>query len=199
MPLHFRDLRHEQRRFYCEHIGRADLRTVCILVNKQDIASPENFTKESRLYFYTTRLLLERISWYCRDHKTVHDLGDGSVDVVFSNRASMNYGNLKDYLRYMDANRTAIGYRAEPGIVRPDQVSSFTAGKGMGLQIADAVASSYYKAVEANAYGFTEESYARALLSRAYRHNKEVWGYGVKIMPRETEEKRRRGELLQGW
>lgn len=198
-PLHFRDLRHEQRRFYCEHINQADLKTVCVMVNKHDIASPETFVEESRLYFYTVRLLLERISWYCRDHKLASDPGDGSVDIYFSNRASMDYGELKAYLKYLEANREALGYRGAKGIIRTDQVSALSAGKRMGLQIADAIACSYFKAVEANPYGLTEESYARTILSRAYRYKAQVWGYGIKVMPRETEEQRRAGNLLQGW
>ena len=69
----------------------------------------------------------------------------------------------------------------------------------MGLQIADAVASSYYFAVEKSCYGFTEESYAKLLLPRAYRHDGQLWGYGIKMAPRETEERRRAGEILPGW
>ncbi len=121
------------------------------------------------------------------------------MKVVFSNRATMNYKALQQYLEYLDTNRAALGYRAAPEIIRPDQISSFTAGKRMGLQIADAVACSYFKAVEANAFGFTEESYAKSIVARAYRHNGELWGYGLNVMPRETEEKRRAGGILQGW
>jgi len=142
-PLHFRDLGHEQRKFYASHISQADLHTVSVLINKQAIVAPENFIEQTRPYFYAVRLLIERLSWYCRDHIRKEDIGDGSV--------------------------------------------------------ADAVASSYFFAIETNRYGFTEDSYAKLLLPRAYRHQGQLWGYGIKIMPRETEEKRRDGTLLIGW
>jgi len=86
--------------------------------------------------------------------------------MVFSNRAAMDYDDLRKYVEYLssrseplrrfsisenyertgagylDANRTALGYRAEPDIIRSTQIATFTHGKRMGLQVADAVASS---------------------------------------------------------
>lgn len=69
----------------------------------------------------------------------------------------------------------------------------------MGLQIADAVASSYFFALNTNDYGFTEDAYAKLILPRAYRHEGKLWGYGLKILPREAEERRRSGAILPGW
>jgi hypothetical protein len=198
-PLHFRDLRHEQRKFYAGRLGAADVRTVTVLIHKPDLTSPETFQAGSRLYFYAVRMLSERISWYCRDHRRRDDPGDGSVRLVFSNRATLDYDELRGYLGRLEDNRDALKYGAAPGIVRADQVETHTPGRRMGLQLADAVASSYYFAVWTNPYGFTEDSYARLLLSRAYRGEGKLWGYGVKIIPRESEEKRRGGVFLPGW
>ncbi len=198
-PLHFRDLKHDQRRFYAEHISRASLRTVSVMINKREISNPEKFTPDSGLYFYAVRLLVERASWYCRDHKRRDDAGDGCLKLVFSNRAALDYTELANYLRYLETNRIALDYRAAPGVVRPEDLCTYTSGKRMGLQIADAVASSYYSAVEKSSFGFTEESYAKLLLPRAYRHDGQLWGYGIKMVPRETEERRRAGEILPDW
>jgi hypothetical protein len=198
-PLHFRDLPHEQRKMYAQRVGGADLQALNVLIHKPDLASPEKFTDGSRLYFFAVRLLVERLSWYCRDHKRKDDAGDGSVEIVFSNRASMDYDELRKYLEYLDTNRIALDYKAEPGVIRSDRIATYTHGKRMGLQIADAVASGFFYAVEPSPYGLTEDGYARLLLPRVYRHQKQLWGYGVKIFPRETEEKRRKGEVLPGW
>jgi len=198
-PLHFRDLRHEQRKFYAARVAQADLRTVTVMIHKPDLTSPEKFREETRLYFYAVRLLVERISWYCRDHGRRDDPGDGSVRLVFSNRATLDYEALRGYLTHLDANRAALNYGAAQGVIRVEQVETHTHGRRMGLQVADAVASSYYFAVWENGYGFTEDAYARILLPRAYRGDKKLWGYGVKIIPRESEEKRRQGLFLPGW
>ena len=195
-PLHFRDLRHEQRKFFAHRISCSALRTITILISKPDLASPENFGTGSRLYFYAVRLLVERLSWYCRDSRRRSDTGDGSVALVFSNRASMDYQALRVYLERLETDREAFGYRATPDVVRPDQLSTHTHGRRMGLQIADAVASSHYYAVEPSAYGLTEDGYVRLLLPGAYRHRGQLWGYGVKLFPGEVEDRRRRGEIL---
>lgn len=198
-PIHFRDLKHEQRKFYAARLGRADVKTLTILVHKPDLVPPEDFRAETRLYFYAVRLLVERISWCCRDHRRKDDTGDGSVNLVFSNRATMDYKALNDYLCRLDENRVPLDYQATPGIIRPGQLETHTHGRRMGLQLADAVASSYYYAVWVGPYGFTEEAYARLLLPRAYRHDGRLWGYGVTIVPRQGDERRRKGEILPGW
>jgi len=198
-PIHFRDLKHEPRKFYAARLGRAEVKTMAVLIHKPDLASPENFLEESRLYFYAVRLLAERISWYCRDHRRKDDPGDGSVKLVFSNRATMDYQALNDHLCYLEDNRVALDYKAAPGVIQPDQFETHTHGRRMGLQLADAVASSYYYAVWVGPYGFTEDAYARLLLPRAFRHDGKLWGYGVKVVPRESEERRRKGEFLPGW
>jgi hypothetical protein len=196
-PLHFRDLKHEPRKFFAARLGQADLRTICVLIHKPALTSPEKFTAENRLYFYAVRLLVERISWYCRDYKRKDDDGDGSVRLIFSNRASLDYDDLRRYLLYLQDNRIALEYRAETNVICPDDMETYTHGRRVGLQLADAVASSFFYAVEPNAYGLTEDAYARFLLPRAYRHNGQLWGYGLKLMPREAEEERRKGLVLR--
>ena len=56
----------------------------------------------------------------------------------------------------------------------------------MGLQIADAITSSYYKAVEPSADGFTEDAYVRLLLPRAYQGDDSVQGIRFKHCSEET-------------
>ena len=142
-------------------------------------------------------MLVERISWYCRDHKRKDDDSHGSVRLIFSNRASLDYDDLRRYLLYLQNNRIALDYRADTNVIHPDEMETYTHGRRVGLQFADAVASSFFYAVEPNAYGLTEDAYARFLLPRAYRHNGQLWGYGLKLMPREAEEERRKGLILR--
>ena len=191
-PLHFRDLKHDHRKFYACEVGKALMRTVSICICKPELLSPEKFQDNHRLYFYATRLLLERVSWLCRDNKRTNDVGDGSADLMFSNRSSMNYQNLQNYLERLRKDEKC---RMDSTIVRADQLSTFSSGKRMGLQIADAVASSTYFALEKNSFGQTEDSYLRAMASRIYLHKGQAHGYGIKIIPDVAEQKRRRGEI----
>jgi len=195
-PLHFRDLKHEARKYYSTKVGAAQLKLVSVCIYKPDLTSPEVFQKEFRLYFYATRLLVERISWCCRDHTRKNLPGDGSVEIIFSNRGYMDYRAMCGYLERLEADPAAHDYRADLNVVKSSQVQTMSPGKRMGLQIADAVAASTYFALESNDFGQTEDAYLRAISPRLYRQNGEPWGYGMKLMPKEAEEKRRRGELI---
>lgn len=198
-PLHFRDIKHEPRKFYANRIAQADLRTVAVMVNKPSLSAPEVFATESRLYHYSVRLLAERVSWYCRDHHRPDHDGDGSVELVFSNRSTLDCAKISAYMRYLEENREALQYRAAEGVIRPEQVVTYSHGRRMGLQVADAVATSYFYAVEPSPYGFVEDSYARLILPKAYRYKSSLWGYGIKLMPKEAEERRRQKQILVGW
>lgn len=53
----------------------------------------------------------------------------------------------------------------------------------MGLQIADAVASGFFKAVEPSRFGHTEDRYARMLKGIVYHQERCYEGYGLKFWP----------------
>jgi len=186
-PLHFRDLRHEHRLPYIDAIANAKLSTVSILIHKPSLKEPEKFRQRYRLYFYAVRLLLERISWYCRDHKTGHDGGDGSTEIIFSNRSGMSYQEMRDYISYLKDHTGVFDVRIEWGSINADLITAFSPGKRMGLQIADAVAGSFFYAVEPTAYGYTEDRYARMLKPVVYHHKGRYSGYGIKLWPREVD------------
>src|SRR3954470_5576610 len=79
-PLHFRKLDHHQRVAYVTELAmqRARMRTVSVLVHKPSLKDVERFKGKYLLYRYATRFLLERVSWFCRDHRRVTDAGDGT-------------------------------------------------------------------------------------------------------------------------
>lgn len=181
-PLHFRDLRHEHRLPFLDRIGRAPLRAINVLVHKPSILEPETFREGNRLYFYAVRLLLERVSWLCRDRRRDGD-GDGTAEIVFSNRSGMSYEDLRAYLRLIAGQSTNVHWES----LRCDEIVAYSAGRRMGLQIADALASSFFKAVEPSRFGHTEDRYVRMLRPVVYRSQGIYRGYGVKIWPREAE------------
>lgn len=186
-PLHFRHLKHEQRLPYVDRISKANLRTVSVLVHKSSIQEPEKFQGRYRLYFYTVRYLLERVSWYCRDHRTSRDQGDGSAAIAFSNRSGMSYKKLREYLDLLKERTGFFDVRIDWNVIRTEQIEAHPAKKLMGLQIADAVASSFYFATQQR-YGFVEDRYARMLKPVVYHHEGRYQGYGLKFWPRDVDE-----------
>lgn len=186
-PLHFRDLKHEQRLPFVGQISKAKLRTVSVLVHKPSIKEQEKFHERYRLYYYAVRYLLERVSWYCRDHRPPGNLGDGSAETIFSNRSGMSYEEIRDYLRLLQDRTPFSDVRLEWSIIRMDQITPYTPGKRMGLQIADAVASSFYYAVQPSRYDYIEDRYARMLKPVVYHRQGQYVGYGLKFWPREVD------------
>jgi hypothetical protein len=98
----------------------------------------------------------------------------------------MSYDELCDYLTQLREHSGMFDVRIEWQVIRADQVCSLTAGKRMGLQIADAVASSMFCAVQVSQYGFVEPRYARMLAPVVYSRKGWHVGYGLKFWPRDV-------------
>lgn len=183
-PLHFRNIKHGQRLPYIHLISQAPLRIISVLIHKPSIIKPEIFLKGYRLYFYAVRLLIERISWLCRDHyiESVHP-GDGFAELIFSNRTSISYDEMKDYLGLLQSKTEHLNVKISCGHVDLNNIKALPSAKRMGLQIADAIASSFFFGVEKSGYGFIEDRYARMLKPIVYCYNKQYLGYGLKFFP----------------
>jgi len=179
-PLHFRELKHEQRVPFVRMIGQAKARSVNVLIHKPSIPEPENFQQlKYSLYRYACRLLLERVSWFCRDHYR-DEQGNGRAELIFSNRSAMSYEDLRSYLQQLKddvMHDVRIDWNVvDPGLVRPvnhDQLA--------GLQLADAVATSVFYAVHKNQYGEQEDRYLKLVSPIIYRRDGKMEGYGLKF------------------
>src|ERR1700693_1771256 len=89
--LHFRKLKHNRRLEWIGRIAASVCTVSSVLVHKPSLDSAI-FRPESALYNYATRLLIERISWFCRDS------GGGQVRMFFSNKANLSYQDLREYI-----------------------------------------------------------------------------------------------------
>lgn len=191
--LHFRDLEHDVRKYYAARIAKADLTTAVVLIKKRDLVPLYQTPAEQKqvgevLYHTATTSLIDIISHYCINERNSKDFGDGSVDLVFSSRSTLDYAELKDFVGEVLADPEPFKHQghANADIIRVSQIQPIMHGKSMGLQIADAITSSYYKAVEPSADGFTEDAYVRLLLPRAYRGDDSLQGIRFKHCSKET-------------
>src|SRR5262249_31487337 len=131
----------------------------------------------------------ERMSWYCRDtHRAGGIGGDSKGKIIFSNRNALSLDQLGDYLvklfngpAFIDNSEVKIHWNSLSA-----EFETYSHGKRAGLQLADAVASSFFRAVEP-LYGFTEPRYAQMLRPVAYNHYGNYLSYGVKIFPHRVE------------
>lgn len=184
-PLHFVDLKHEQRIPYIRRVGDLPLRTVTVAIHKPSIREPEKFQNNKYLlYRYATRLLLERVSWLCRDQRRAEE-GDGFTEIIFSNRSNMSYEDIREYLRLLlrQSKETSQQVQIDPSAIDAERIRAVEHSKLAGLQVADAVASGIHFAVKVNRYGETESGYWSHLQKTLYRHKEVVLGYGLKLWP----------------
>lgn len=179
--LHFRKLNHHQRLPYLRAIGAARLRAVSVLVHKPSLEG-DLYSAKGLLYRYATRLLLERVSWLCRDNRKdpTH-----AAKLIFSNRANMSFEELRGYLTDIRARTDQLRVRIDWTAVDCDSLRVEAHKKLMGLQIADAIASAMFFSVNRNAHGFTEPRYAEMIKPITYAHRGSIFGYGLKFMPAE--------------
>ena len=198
-PLHFVKLDHTQRIPWVREIGQAQLRTVSVLVHKPSIEEPEKFQSQKHLlYRYACRMLLERVSWLCRDNRK-EGAGDGRAELIFSNRAQMSYDELRDYVRRLKSETDSLKVTVDWSVIDPDLLRPVEHSQLAGLQVADAVASGLFAAVNPNRFGDTEDRYARLLLPTVYRHKGTALGYGLMFWPGDFTALKTRNPHLAGF
>jgi hypothetical protein len=181
--LHFRFLKHEHRIPYARSIGVARVKIVSVAIYKPGIPNHEHYQREAHmLYRYACRLLVERISWLCADFKRPDD-PDGKVELIFSNRSAMSYEDLRDYLTLLRDGPPSARCRIYWQHVDPEAVQAVNHDQLAGLQIADAIASGTFLALNLNKYGEYEPRYFELFHSKIYRSRGTSLGWGMKFWP----------------
>jgi len=94
---------------------------------------------------------------------------------------------MREYLRLLESQKASgQDIRIEFDRIPIDKLKTRTPGKLMGLQLADAAAGAFFNAIERDNFGNTEPRYLNMISPVIYRHEKNIQGYGLKIVPRET-------------
>ncbi len=181
-PLHFADLNHDQRKPYLDRIGAARLRTVSVLIYKPLLDASLFQGEPYLLYRYGTRFLLERVSWFCRDHQRKEHAGQ-KARLIFSNRSRMSYDAIRFYLTKLRSG-AVHDVRIEWELLDWENFLNVPHHTMMGLQIADAVASSMFAGVNKSRLGYLETSYARMIAKVVYRHEGKALRHGIKFFPK---------------
>ena len=197
--IHWKDLKHQQKVRYSQIIAKLQTRAIGVCVHKPSLFEPETFQERYRLYFYAVRYLLERLSWLVRDRHNPNKWGgDGTLELLFSNRQGMSYTELKDYLYRLKKQReSGQDVRIEFDKVQIEKLKTQAPGRSMGLQLSDAVAGAFFNALEKDRFGNTEPRYLNIISPILYRNEGNVQGYGIKIIPREAISKLHTEESLK--
>jgi hypothetical protein len=180
--LHCLNLTHQQRVMACNVLQTKAIRSVCVMANKP-VIPPNIYTQKNQLYFYMSRYLIERISWFCRDMRPQVPEGDGRVKIVFSRRGGLSYDGFKSYLnRLKDGDQDGINIHWN--VIDIEGIEAADHGARAGLQIADLIAYCMTAALEPDAYGNCEQRYAEILRPLIYKRGNNFLSYGAKLVPR---------------
>lgn len=190
--IHFKDIPHEKRVRVISEIKTCRAKITSVIINKRRIEQPEIFTAAPfRLYFYATRLLMERVSWYCRDVANGAHLQNCEAKIVFEHRKHLSYEKLKQYFQVLQVAATNDAFlqllthdvRIHWPAINIDTITAAQKHDYAGLQLADCGASGIRWALEENKYGNTEHRHAKNLKPIIYHRNGNFAGYGMKFFP----------------
>ena len=173
--LHWSELSHPRKKAVVEELANSDFSICSVLVDTQhqDIVNTTPKLKGRRLYFYTFRRLVERITWYCDDK-------DYKVRVYTENKGGIKYEELNGYLNYIQSQPDCEIRKGCILGMKPKAKPQSNL-----VQLADCVCGAVQNAVE-HKYGVIEDSYLLMLKDKLYRRDGKVFGYGIKFMPHKS-------------
>ena len=169
--VHFRELREFSKRLLIvSELRDAPFTTVNVIVDTDILDLKDGV----QTYNYMSKILLERVSWYLRDHGMC-------ADVIFSSRNSKRDNELTNYLRDKVLNYD-WNYVVKGTIVSVESRKMETLDL---LQLADICAASMFKAYEPDPMGFIYPCFMNNLKTHLYNRNGRTMSYGVKFYKKE--------------
>jgi hypothetical protein len=195
--FHFVDLNPAKKRAVCAAMATYPIRVFVIASNKKNMKGYHNpwasqLPSNNWFYCWLTRLLLERITHFVYHHSIRRYGSPRKIKLEYSNRGGLSYGQ-------MDAYYTWLRYRSSAGqlvlplgdlywdVMDPSLLEVYAYESRAGLHLADAVAGSFFKAVDRHDTRACDPQFARLLEPRMARwpdsKRGQISGYGLKLMP----------------
>jgi len=175
-PLHWTSLSHPRKKALIDILKEKDFSFCSVIVDTEHVDIVNTYPKLSgrRLYHYSFRQLVERVTWYCDDRGY-------KVRIFPENQSGVSYYELKSYLEYI---------QKEPDCqIRKDcilDVKPKAKTQSNLLQLVDSLCGAVRDAVEYK-FDTIEESYLMELKEKLYRRGDKLFGYGIKFMPHRSE------------
>jgi len=163
--------KHDQRKYVSRTLGFEDITLSYFVIDKASFGgAPRGLGHHERMYNYALRRLLERISWFARDHGR-------EARVTFAHVKNFKYVTLRNYLHVLQGIPTQIHW--------PSLASLKIKGPNdyLLLQFADIAAGALSSAICPDPYGSVEVAYLSELAHRIYRRPPgPITTYGLHVM-----------------
>jgi len=192
--LHYKELIPAKRAIACNLINTKTCRFFAVASNKKNIEGHENESAElvsgkgsAWLYWWLTRLLLERVTSFCEDQVAPAERGSAKVLIVFSRRGGLRYIDFRDYLRRLHKKSILGRLNIDKGdlcwsVVDEDEILVLDSKQRAGLQLSDLCAGAFFQALELKSNFDTQ--YAKLFKPRMARDKRNrVLDFGLKTMP----------------
>lgn len=195
--LHFTDLKPWNKSIVCEEIAKLPVRCFVVCSNKKNMRGyrnpfAEKYPSPNWFYAWLSRLLLERVTYFVRE-KSLEQHGEvKKVRLEFSERGGLTYSALNTYFEWLKMKSSGgqmflpLGDLAWETMHR-DLLHIYPHKQRAGLQLADAVASAFFKSCDWLDTGACDPTFAKLLGDRMCRapdnQGGEISGFSVKLMP----------------
>lgn len=194
--LHYRKLAEWKKERTCEMVSNLPLRIFITAANKTNMEGYNNrraaFVSNTKqwLYWWLTRLLLERVTEFCEDKNKLDGI-DGKLRIELSRRGGMSYIEFRNYLSKLWLQSRQERLYIDRGnlswsVVDNSLIKDYPHYKRAGLQFADIAASAFYQALSPNRHGQILTTPAISLKPRIWRkgsNNPQLFDRGFKLMP----------------
>jgi hypothetical protein len=198
--MHFRELSDGKKKLICSALSEEPSLNFVVASNKRNMRKYRNaraaavnpgISSGQVIYNYCTRLLLERVSDHVLKDSNLKFGEPKTVRVVFSKRGGHNYPHLFGYLklaRYqsihglLELKRRDFKWQVLDDRLFETKPHWFYEG----LQVADVVASSFYRAIDVLDVQQTTE-FADILIPTLAKENEDISDYGLKLLPEPEE------------
>jgi hypothetical protein len=193
--IHFAKLDEGRKEIVCKHLETLNFRWFVSVSHKPNMRGYRNTRAEaarSKNYFYNwmARVLLEKVTQYCRDDAAVRypDQTQQRLRIEFSSRGGMFYPHTRDYLAklWLQSQEGRVFLKRDDlawEVFDPQQVHHFSHRDRAGLQLADVVTSAFYRGLGHADGKSGDVRYATILKTRVARGPNGVFGFGVKLQP----------------
>jgi hypothetical protein len=192
--LHFNKLLPFKKTLVCSSLAKKDAKCFLVMSNKPNIQNYKNKNlgeERAWLYWWLTRLLLERVTDYCERQTPVKQRGKDKLRIVFSRRGGLTYDDLRNYLDLLQYQSVNKILRLDAGdlkwsMIDTKEIEVLDHGEKAGLQLSDVIASAFYEAVERNRGEIEncDPSYAKLLKPLVPQSaGGNIISYGIKTMP----------------
>lgn len=177
--LHWSKIKkHDQKRYICKELNTEKWVFSCVATDKTHpfITQSRGMKEKDVLYFYSTRLLLERLSWYAREH------GNGKAIPIFEYRSSTSYDKMREYFKQLRDWDPPSEIQISWDNLESTNFRIIPKRSSRLMQASDSACGALSDGLEYSGYGLIEPSYIISLKSHFYRRFGNLFSYGLKFL-----------------